>query len=296
MKPSTFPILLLFSLLLSLPVRASLTEATLTRAVNQVETITPAQGARPAKVGQTIQGQTEVQTGPKSLAELTFPDQTLARIGSTSRFGFEAGTRQIDLENGTLLLQVPKNLGGATIRTAAVTAAITGTTTLIESSPRNKTAAAKVIVLEGKVRVNLPGAKGKGRTLRAGEMIVIPEGASKLPPPMTVDLRRLVRSSRLINAGGGLPDMEEIDLAINRQQQRVDRGSLSENPAQPNPDNAAMNNAQQMGNIQSRTDAAPQNQPAPPRPQPQPKPPTPPAPTPVPTPPPGPSPTPHYPY
>jgi hypothetical protein len=272
-------------------------EATLTRAVNQVETITTNQSARPAKVGQVIRGQTEVQTGPKSLAELTFPDETLARIGSTSRFGFSTGTRQIDLQNGTLLLQVPKNVGGATIRAAAVTAAITGTTVLTESSPSTPATAGKIIVLEGRVRVTLPGGRGGSRVLRPGEMIVVPMGANRLPRPVVVDLARLVRSSRLIN-GGGLRETGQIDQAIAQQQRQLQRGNLRSTPSgEIDPNNPAWSNAQQFNNLQTRTDAAPGNQPQPPAPKPQVQAPAP-APTPAPTPPPipRPSPTPNQDY
>jgi hypothetical protein len=271
-------------------------EATLTRAVNRVETISSNQAVRPAKEGQVIRGQTEVQTGPKSLAELTFPDETLARIGSTSRFGFTSGTRQIDLQNGTLLLQVPPKVGGATIRAAAVTAAITGTTVLTESSPSTPSTAGKIIVLEGRVRVTLPGGRGGSRVLRPGEMIVVPMGAAQLPKPVVVDLARLVRSSRLIN-GGGLRETGKIDQAIAQQQRQLQRGNLRQTPSGDiDPNNPAWNNAQQFNNLQTRTDAAPGNQPQPPAPQPPaPQPPAPtPAPTPLPTPPPKPSPTPYF--
>lgn len=270
---------------------APMEQATLTRVVNQVETITASQAPRAAKTGQVILGDTEVQTGPRSLAELTFPDETLARIGSTSRFAFSTGTRQVDLQNGTLLLQVPKNVGGANIRAAAVTAAITGTTVLAESSPQTPEAAGKIIVLEGKVRVGLPSGRGGTRTLRAGQMLVVPAGATRLPQPLTVDLARLVRSSRLVNTGG-LRDLDKIEAVIAQQQQRLQRGNLrSGGPNEGG--NPAMNTAQQFNNLQSRTDANPANQPQPPpppaptqaAPAPTPPPPPKPQPSPGPTPP-----------
>jgi len=49
------------------------------------------------------------------------------------------------LEKGSMLLQVPKGLGGANIHTAAVTAAITGTTIMMEYTPGQYS---KVLVLE----------------------------------------------------------------------------------------------------------------------------------------------------
>ena len=49
-----------------------------------------------------------------------------------------------------MLLRVPKNAGGAQIKTAAVTAAITGTTIMLEYHPD---AYIKFIVLEGTGRI-----------------------------------------------------------------------------------------------------------------------------------------------
>ncbi|MDQ3626248.1 MAG: FecR family protein [Verrucomicrobiota bacterium] len=75
---------------------------------------------------------TAVRTGVESRTELTFADQTLARLGANTIFSFDEGTRSMDLGGGAMLLRVPKDAGGAKITTAAVTAAITGTTVLLE--------------------------------------------------------------------------------------------------------------------------------------------------------------------
>ena len=90
-------------------------------------------------------------------ATAPFADQTLARLGANTLFSFERGTRSLDLENGSILLQVPKDAGGATIRSAPVVAAITGTTVMMEYSPGNP-GTVKLIVLEGTVRLSLPDA------------------------------------------------------------------------------------------------------------------------------------------
>jgi cyclopropane fatty-acyl-phospholipid synthase-like methyltransferase len=69
---------------------------------------------------------------------LLFRDQTLTRLGADTFFSFTQGTRDLTLERGTLLLQVPKGRGGARIRTAAVTASITGTTILLEHTAKRR--------------------------------------------------------------------------------------------------------------------------------------------------------------
>ena len=95
-----------------------------------------------------VRNGTAVRTGVESRAELTFTDQTLARLGANTIFSFSGGTRHLELSGGAMLLRVPKDAGGAQINTVAVTAAITGTTVMLEFHPD---AFIKFIILEGTV-------------------------------------------------------------------------------------------------------------------------------------------------
>lgn len=115
---------------------APLKEASVTRIVKDVRVMEmPSNVQKPAVLQQTVRDQQAVITGIESRAELLFTDKTLTRIGANSVFTFKEGTRDMDLKRGTMLLQVPKGAGGAQIKTAAVTAAITGTTLLVEYQP-----------------------------------------------------------------------------------------------------------------------------------------------------------------
>ncbi|MBA2622495.1 MAG: FecR domain-containing protein, partial [Chthoniobacterales bacterium] len=100
-----------------------LTEARINKIINEVTIVDSAATVRPAKLNEVLKNQVGVKTGVKSRSELLFQDETLTRIGPETYFSFTPGTRELDLRQGTLLLQVPKGLGGAKIRTAAVTAA-----------------------------------------------------------------------------------------------------------------------------------------------------------------------------
>src|SRR5262249_2965485 len=60
---------------------------------------------------------------------------TITRLGSQTIFSFKSGTRTIDLKGGSILLSVPKNSGGGQIKTAAVTASVTGTKIVMEYHP-----------------------------------------------------------------------------------------------------------------------------------------------------------------
>lgn len=265
------------------PAAAALSQATVTRTVNQVEILERATTPKPATVGEILRGSAALRTGGRSRAELTFPDQTLARLGSNTLFSFEDRGRNLDLENGTMLLQVPKGKGGTKVRTAAVTAAITGTTLLMEFSPGDP-GTIKLIVLEGEARLSLNDRLGESVIVGPGKMITLSTNATSLPDPVSVDVARIMKTSRLIQEGG-LEDSGEIDQVILAQNELKRRGVLLEvnrvNQEQLNP---AVNTQQVFQNIQSRSDStSPPPSPAP-APPPAPSAPEPPPPTPAPPP------------
>src|SRR5205085_9167379 len=98
--------------------------------------VDPVGGDRTAKLDDIIRDEIALTTGIKSRSELLFQDNTLTRLGPESYFSFKTGTRDMTLQRGTMLLQVPKGLGGAKIHTAAITAAITCTTIRMEYLPQ----------------------------------------------------------------------------------------------------------------------------------------------------------------
>src|SRR5262249_38711533 len=114
---------------------AQLKEARVSEVVHDVKLLPQQAAARPAVVSDEVRNGTAVRTGTDSRAELTFTDQTLARLGSNTIFSFAEGTRNLQLGGGAMLLRVPKDAGGAQISTAAITAAITGTTVMLEYHP-----------------------------------------------------------------------------------------------------------------------------------------------------------------
>ena len=250
-----------------------LNQATVTRVVKSVEVIPPGAQPKPATVGEVVGGNSDIRTGEESRAQLTFPDQTLARLGENTVFSFERGTRSLDLESGAILLQVPKDAGGATIRSAPVTAAITGTTIMMEYSPGNP-GTVKLICLEGTVRLSLAGRLGESVLVGPGQMIAVAANARTLPNPSVVDVKRLLKTSRLIK-DGELGAMGLIVETANEQQQMLNQGKLGEVP--PNigqqPNNPANIAANSLNTQNFRRDTVPQ----PPPPQQPPPPPPPPA-------------------
>src|SRR5437899_2072260 len=202
-----------------------LTSAEVTKVINRVSVIDPAKGTHPAVLRDVIKDNLALQTGARSRSELLFQDNTLTRIGAETFFSFKTGTRDMTLEKGSMLLQVPKGLGGATIHTAAVTAAITGTTIMMEYSPGQYL---KVLVLEGSLRLSRNGSFGDSLVLHPGKMVIMRPDAKKIPDPIDIDLAEIVRTSTLVNFPGSkvLPSMPLIQAAITDQAKAVAKGTL----------------------------------------------------------------------
>ena len=165
---------------------AELKEARVTQIVRDVKLLPNAAPARPAVVNDPVRDGTAVRTGLESRTELTFADATLARLGANTIFSFTEGTRNLELTDGAMLLRVPKNAGGAKINTAAVTAAITGTTVMLEF---HKNSYVKFIVLEGTGRIFLPSHVGESVLVHAGQMLIAKPNTRNLPNPVDVDIR-----------------------------------------------------------------------------------------------------------
>jgi FecR protein len=236
-----------------------LESAEVTRVYNRVELLPPEESAIPAKIGDDINGRTAVQTGGQSRAELKFNDQTLARLGANSVFSFERGTRDLNLSEGVILLEVPKNAGGATINTAAVTAAVTGTTVMVQyqKGATPKEDAMKFIVLEGKMKLKLKGRFGKTIVLGPGETISMRAGDKNFPPISQIDIQRLSETSGLMGREFS-PLRNEPYIVQTMDQQRIlkSKGKLLtvDFSQKKNPVLQVLNTANQSS---LRTDAAP---------------------------------------
>lgn len=171
----------------------TLRSAKVTQAVKDVKVYSGSETGRPASVGETIGKSSSVTTGRRSRAELTFQDATITRLGQNSVFSFRSGSRDVELKQGSILLQVPKSAGGATIRTATVTAAITGTTSMCEYAPNRWV---KLATLEGVQQLYINGRKDP-ILVPAGMMIIMHPNGQHVPPPVRFDIRKLRKTSIL---------------------------------------------------------------------------------------------------
>ncbi|MFQ3669868.1 MAG: FecR family protein [Verrucomicrobiia bacterium] len=231
MKPSPLTLLSLLLLLSTpLPLLAQqggkpLQSAEITTIVNEVRVVKPQAAPQPAKLNEVIRPNEGVLTGPQSRAELLFADRTLARLGANTQFTFIPGSRTTEIQQGTMLLQVPKGAGGAQVKTAAVTAAVTGTTIMVEFFPGMFV---KIIVLEGTLRVSLTNRLGESLLLTPGKMLIMNPDATRLPDPVDVDLKKLIKTSKLISGMGDSDELsnELIDQEVANQQQQKKKGNL----------------------------------------------------------------------
>lgn len=207
---------------LSLPLvsnAVTLTQAQITQIVKDVKTV-ESNSSRKAVMRETIQGDQALRTGSESRAELLFNDHTITRLGANSHFSFSEGTRDISLQSGVMLLQVPKGIGGAKIETAAVTAGITGTTIMLDAG-RTIT---KLIVLEGECYILVKVAKMKdGKPprriwVRAGQELIIRNGTGDAPVLVYVNLKVIEATSLLLTGkwGTNLDDRLIIRAANNQ--------------------------------------------------------------------------------
>src|SRR6266513_2210245 len=207
---------------------AELRAAHVTQIINDVKLLPGQAAARAAVVNESIGAGTPVRTGVDSRSELTFSDLTITRLGANTVFSFNGEARQIDLGSGAVLVQVPRNGAEAKIRTAAVTAAITGGTALFES---NKSLPAKLLMLEGIGRFYPNGHPEEAEIVHGGEMAMMTVDG-QITRPTKFNAALVYKTSKLITSFPTLPNADLIMAVIEEQQAELagQNGPSSEPP------------------------------------------------------------------
>ena len=106
---------------------------------------------RPANPLDVVKSDDFLLSSEDSRAELKYEDGTIIRIGQNTVFSFDAKSRTLKLDKGTLVFYIPKGQGGATIKTPSITAAITGTVGKVSENT--------IAIVEGEVVINPEGKK-----------------------------------------------------------------------------------------------------------------------------------------
>ena len=143
-----------------------LKEAEITALKNIVEHDTgEGKGAAPAHASEKIYEKSKVSTAAASMAELTFADTSITRVGSNTSFSFQSKERLVKLDKGTILINTPPGAGGATVDCGGVTAAVTGTTFMASVDGNGNK---MFVLLEGAGGMKVT-AGGKTTIVRAGQ-------------------------------------------------------------------------------------------------------------------------------
>ena len=143
-----------------------LKEAEITALKNIVEHDTgEGKGATPAHASEKIFEKSKVSTAAASMAELTFADTSITRVGANTSFSFQSKERLVKLEKGTVLINTPPGAGGATVDCGGVTAAVTGTTFMASVDGNGNK---MFVLLEGAGGMKVT-AGGKTTMVRAGQ-------------------------------------------------------------------------------------------------------------------------------
>src|SRR2546430_824256 len=193
---------------------AELKAARVTQIINDVKLLPGQAAARAAIVNESIGIGTAVRTGVDSRTELTFTDLTITRLGANTVFSFNGEARQIDLGSGAVLVQVPRNGAEAKIRTAAVTAAISGGTALFEA---HKGLPTKLLMLEGIGRFYPNGHPEEAEIVHGGEMAMM-TADGRITRPTKFNAALVYKTSKLITSFPTLPNADLILAVIAAQQ------------------------------------------------------------------------------
>ena len=211
---------------------ASEKEARVTVIVRDVNLLPEDAKPRPAVLNEKVQEDTGVRTGNESRSELTFTDFTITRLSANTIFSFNRAGRNVHLNSGAMLLRVPKDSGGASMRTDACSVAITGTTVVLQATRLGRN---KLYVLEGHARMALNKRPNDWSTVGPGQMLDVPPGANQLPAVQDFDVNEFMKSNPLITDFPPLPSRDLIYASTSGPGRVYPSTPVSGGPSPPSP-------------------------------------------------------------
>lgn len=202
---------------------AQLKEARVTQVVKDVKLGSPQAAPRQVAVGESFRDGDSINTGVTGRSELTFSDQTVARLGAKTNVSFSNGTRTVDLGEGAMLFQIPKGARRLKMKTAAIAVASTGATAIIE---RHGQFYVKVLVLEGTVRCYLTNRLGESLLLQPGQILIAKPDVTALPEPADFDIAREMKTCLLVREFQPLPSQRRIESQEQKQLNLIAKGTF----------------------------------------------------------------------
>ncbi len=197
--------------------------ASVTVAVNIVEHGPNASTARePAEKGTAIHDGEYLQTGSSSRAELLLPTSSITRLGANTIFNYSVSSNEVDLQAGTILFCKPREAHELMIKTAAVTAGITGTTGFVSVQGTGSKKTYIFGIIEGHAVAH---ADDHPFPVGPGDILEFRPGIKPFTFPF--DLPRFVKSTSLIKSfKGTLPNQSAIDRQLAEYADDVSRGFI----------------------------------------------------------------------
>ena len=151
-----------------------------------------------AVLNDKIESNTQVGTGEQSMCELSLDDKSVARIGANAIFSFTEQERLVRCDKGTFLVSKDPETETITVTTGSVTAAISGSTVVLDV----KDDATHIAVAETTKGVVVTDKNGKSITLQSGEGISATSNGMTSSSPKSVDVKDLISSSPLFTEKG----------------------------------------------------------------------------------------------
>ncbi|MCC5789752.1 MAG: FecR domain-containing protein [Opitutales bacterium] len=219
----------------------SFDRATIREVVNQVEIVDPETlTGSLVEEGDLLRSPNILETGRRSRAELSLRDDTIIRVGSNSAFSFPEEGRQLNLNEGSVLLHSPSGRGGGSIVTSSATASVVGTTFIVVATSDG---GFKIMVLEGQGKVTFPN--GEEQNLQPGQMMFVLPGSTGVKvdrdgrtgtvqvvagepgPVLDFDLERQSTNALLLQGfSRGLPSWGNVETEIRGQLRRIEERGL----------------------------------------------------------------------
>ena len=200
---------------------APLQSARVSQVIRDVSLLRSNAAASPASLNDEVRLGMAVRTGGQSRAELTFGDLTITRLGENTIFSLNEGTRQLHVEHGSVLLEVPPGAASVKIISSVATAGVSGGTAMFGSGPP-----AKFMVLEGVGTFYPTGHPEEAVTLHGGDMVTLSADGHLVTAKF--DVKAVMETSQLIV---DFPDLANLPLIL----QVIDQQTTQSNPGTTQP-------------------------------------------------------------
>lgn len=196
-------------------------EAKIGQLAGQVVIVDSNSVSKLAVAGDALAEDSSVQTGSDARGEVVFGNEARARLGANTTFGFQGGSRTLQLKDGVMLVDAPRKAGRVEVNMSEVRAAVSQGTAVIERHQSSF----KFLVLQGTCRLYRPGHLGDSVLVKTGQM-VIGNPAAALSDPVDFDVDRFVKTCRLINGFDSLANEKKLTKESQKQAKAKGRREL----------------------------------------------------------------------